>query len=66
MEKKWPVALLAARIGRGRLLKCGIFSEEDFFFEEEEDFGQVFVQFADRDGSLRIIAAFPIPFTGTM
>ena len=58
MEKKWPVALLVARIGRGRLLKCGIFPEEDF--------GQVFKQFADRDGSLRIIGAFPIPFTGTM
>ena len=58
MEKKWPVALLAARIGRGRLLKCGIFSEEDF--------GQVFKQFADRDGSLRIIGVFPISLTGTM
>ena len=58
MEKKWPVALLAARIGRGRLLKCGIFPEEDF--------GQVFIQFADRDGSLRIVAAFPISFMGTM
>ena len=58
MEKKWPVALLAARIGRGRLLKCGIFPEEDF--------GQVFVQFADRDGSLRIIGVLPISLTGTM
>ena len=58
MEKKWPVALLAARIGRGRLLKCGIFPEEDF--------GQVFKQFAGRDGSLRIIGAFPIPLAGTM
>ena len=56
MEKKWPVAVLAARIGRGRLLKCGIFPKEDF--------AQVFNQFADRDGSLRI--PIPIPFTGTM
>ena len=57
MEKKWPVALLAARIGRGRLLKCGIFPEEDF--------GPVFIQFADRDDSLRIIGVFPISLTGT-
>ena len=64
MEKKWPVALLAARIGRGRLLKCGIFSEEDFgrvLFSL-----QIEVAVADRGGSLRIIGVFPISLTGTM
>ena len=64
MEKKWPIALLAGRIGRGRLLRCGIFPKEDF--------GQVLfslqieVAVADRGGSLRIIGAFPIPLAGTM
>ena len=58
MEKKWPVALLAARIGKRVSLEMWYFSEEDF--------GHVFKQFADRDGSLRIIGVFPIPLTGTM